>query len=106
MFRACSFATAQGFAVVMSELNTISYFEAWKKRNTLLTTVVHFFVYVLFGHNRLNYHLVSFDIASVILYDNVSQSVLQGTKRTYDQFPWEPWILFCHVCLEVYLFFN
>jgi len=24
----CSFATAQGFAAVMSELNTISYFEA------------------------------------------------------------------------------
>jgi len=63
----CSVATAQGFAAVMGELNTISYFATWKKRYTLLTRAVHFFVYVLVGNNRFIYQLVSLDIASVML---------------------------------------
>jgi hypothetical protein len=33
------------------------------KKNTLLTRAVHFFVYVLFGHNRLIYQFVSLDTA-------------------------------------------
>jgi hypothetical protein len=72
----------------------------------LLTTVAHFFVYVFFGHTRFIYQLFSLDMASVMLYDSGCQSVFRGIKRTYDQFPGDPWILFCNVCFDVYLFFN